>query len=425
MPDNTRDTGHTSIPDDLSINNTLQQNNEVEFKILSSKDTKISEVGQINQIYVNETSPLSSLISFVRGVQKDFAVASYPASSLFYYPGKLKPVVTGSASALYELVRGFLYRHDDDPSVSSITSVIQSKTSTSALTGFRMILFDRSLKAETIRPNSFRLSIVPYKTTVQKPTAIFLSNSAITNNSTCGAYTHISGINSLTGSLSTGTVGTTLTGFTVRMKIRPRPGGSNIQTLFHRRVADFSMSALDFSIYVLGQVLDNSVALWKYGQTNSFNTALDTTTINFGTFNYIQYALPEGLGGGTPYLNSFSATFRVANLGGAQIFWSASSNTDGISIDVDPTGAFKPATYQWLSLCAGLTSSILKSTANWPYMFSTPITAYVNSNIFRYTVAYGAGLNILGGNAVAYNQPDILQKARDLPISLPMLIIAL
>jgi len=428
----TRDTGKTSISQDLAIVGNVSINNPIEYKILSSTSEQYSEVGQINKVYINDTNVLTSLVAFIRGVQKDFATGSYPANALFYYSGDFRPVATGSATALYELLRGYLYRNDDDMTVHTITSVIQSKTSTSALTGFRMLMFDKSIKADMIKPNSFRLSIAPYSTTVPKPTALFLSNSAIIDNVTTGSYAQIAGINSLLGSLSTGVVGSVLTGFTVRMKIRPRPSGSNIQTLFHRRVADYAMSAQDWVAWLKSffggspdpHGTDNSIALWKYGNLNNFNTWFAVQSVNFGTFDYSQYLLPGVSGGGSAYLNSFSAIFYMYNIGGAQIFWAASANTNTFGVDVDPSHMYNSVTYTWLSLCSSMTSTTLKSTVAYPFNVSGPVTAYLNQNIFRYTAASGASPSYLGANVVIYNQPNSLQKARDLPASIPFYILA-
>ncbi len=366
----------------------------IDYKLLKSDDIKFSGVSQHNPIYVNDTNTLTSQVAFARGIHKDYGSSEYPASALFYYLGKIKDTATGSATALYEFVRGFLYRDDSDPSVSSITSIIQSKTSASALTGFRMIMFDKNLRDDKIRPTSFRLSISPYKTTSTKPSALFLSNSAITDNATTGSFAQISGRDSLTGSLMTGVAGSVLSGFTVRMKVKLRPSGPPVQTLFHRRLGDFSLSALDHTLNQFGQSFDNSIVLWKYGSMNSLFTYNLINTINFGNVTTYDWNNTAG------YKNSFTASFQDPyNVGGGQVFYSLSTNTT--------------SPIQWLSLCSSITSNVIKSINNWIVNGST-ITAYVNNSVtslFLYGTTHTS-------NIVIYNEPTNLQKSHNLPLAI-------
>jgi hypothetical protein len=251
----------------IQISNILLNNNDAStgqsFNFIPSTNIKYTPVELTKNIFILNNSQLTSKINFINSIQKTYGTSSLPSSSLFTYTGSLNVTSSASITALYELVRGYLYRDDSYTAQPSIPTLITSKTSGSTISGFRFITFDKSIKAERIKKGTFRVSIAPINITSTNPYGLRLSNSGATSDTTTGKYAAIINDWSTSGSLLNGVSGSVLTGFTVLMKIKPEIGGPNTQTLFHRRVGDSSSSAVGVGVQYSD--FDNKINFYHYG----------------------------------------------------------------------------------------------------------------------------------------------------------------
>ena len=259
------------MADEIQLSNTLKNKNVNlkgnEYKVLNINDVNQTEVNNYSTVLIYNTSNLTSGVSFIRSIQKNYGTSNLPASSLFTYKGTLTSTATGSTTALYELLRGYLYRDDSNTSSPTISSIINSKTSNNSITGFRLIMLDKNIVADNIKPTSFRMSITPININNPTPIGLNFGNTSINDNGTTGVYASITNDGSLSGSLTGGVSSTSaLHEFTVLMKIKPTIGGAPTQTLFHRRLGDKSLTSIGFN--QSNNANDNKIVMYKYSDLN-------------------------------------------------------------------------------------------------------------------------------------------------------------
>ena len=344
---------------------------KIDFKQLSSTAVHFSQISNTSSVYITNTNTLTSNISFVKSIQYNFGSTKLPASSTFTYNGYITSTATGSVTALYELLRGYLYRNDGNTANPTISSVIQSRTSTSALTGFRLLMLSHSLKADNIIPGSFKMSMTPVNISQPSPQALSFPNSGVTDNTTTGAFAAVSNDDGLSGSLSA-----TLSAFTILIKMRTGSGGAPLQTLFHRRVADKSLSAIGALTSI-----DSRISMWKYGDLIPLSSS---TAIVYGalTWNYLQPPI---------VISSLStAVIQLTNIGGGNLYWAASANGNSVALSTSVTSG----------TISSNGSNVISTTAT--------ITAYsLNSN-------FGQGTEY--GYVTIYNN-NIYQQSPFLPMT--------
>lgn len=338
------------IPQILVINSTSG------LKTLKETNFIFSEVNNINSVYIPNTDPNTSNITFIRSINYDYGDSNLPASATYNYKVHgSNTSSTGSVTALYEFLRGYLYRDVNNNNVSALPTLVSSKSSSNSITGFRLIIFDKNIKFDMIKPNSFRMSVMPNKIIFTTPDALYISNSGTNvSDSSSGAYTSITEQNSLSGSLSAGVSGSVLTGFTILMKIKPDQGGAENQTLFHRRVADKSLTSIGALLPSPG--INNAVCNYKYGDLNPLSANITSTGTTFYTI-YSNYSS----------ITSLSSTpISISNIGGGHLNWGVSSNAS------------------WLSI-SGVTGSTIIPTNNLISNIIT-ITAYANGSVTSLTI---------------------------------------
>jgi hypothetical protein len=406
-----------------------------QYKVLPITSVAVSEVTSTANVSIINTDTLSSNVCFARAIHKSYGTTNLPANATFTYKGNLTVSPTGSVSALYELIRGYLYRVSDSGwhgylsgaassyiisqsttanppcllpiiNASNISAHIGSVSAFGAITGVRFVMFDNNIKLDRIKPTSFRMSVTPVDKTLSTAYGLVFSNSSITDNVTTGYYASVTGMESLTGSLSSGSSGT-LTAFTIRIRCKPENLGSSIQTLFHRRVADKSLSSLG-----AGEAtgINNKIVMYHYGNLNPVNLEISVSSVSagsstlrylgttgFGTSYTSVGALSTGLLGLSGYVSSIDASLSpysakhrmlmlgINNIGGGKLRFAIVDN--GIVSEKNYVGG------SWEDITSTSTSSFIMfitgSTTSRVMADYSRFTAHSTDNLTgnRYTIS--------------------------------------
>lgn len=446
------------MSDAIQLSNDLKNKNVLkgkQFKSVTVNDLNYSEVNNFSNVYIYNSSVLSSDVAFIRSVQKDFGSLNFPASSVFTYKGSLSSTATGSSSALYELLRGYLYRDDSLTSNTSISSVVSSKTSGNALTGFRLIMFNKSIIADNIKPTSFRMSVTPVNNLTSNSVGLNLDNSTITDLNTTGLYSAITNDGSLSGS-TTGGLATlsALNEFTVMMKVKPAVGGAPIQTLFHRRVGDKSLSSIGINSSLAAN--NNKISMYHYGYLGPQNIEVSASGIyngsstsygSTGSSNYAIYTSPLNTINLVAYYSSTSQYFSITGNGvtsTATSFVLNITNVGGgnIKIGFADGGQFlgDPTTYNFIHvLTSGTTAtrlnqqSFVQQINGIDYLNSTSATVTCTTNFFNsrvialvpsmgnQTVTIGYNLKIYSSNNLQSGYTNNINQYVNIPVILTII----
>lgn len=405
-------TTRTNLPTLVQTELVSNDANIFHFKRLEVSDSSRVSTAYINSVIVNNTSPNTGDVWFASAYSNSFTSSLLPSNGQFIFNNLLTNNVTSSASntALYNWIRGFLYRSDTYsswnmylsgatsayvvskstiasppclPAIAnnpSISAALGSISAYGAITGVRVIVFNRSLYKNYIQPSSFRMLVNPtYSALI--PGGLLLNNPNATDSSS-GQFASLTGIAGLSGSLSAGVSGgSVLTSFTIAFRLKPFAGGPTTQSLLHRRVADTSSSALDWTAASPGT--NNRIVMRPYYELNPLS-AVATKTIGLGS----SYTTSSA---------SLTALITLVNKGGGILNWNASANNSLI-----------------FSLSGALTSGTLYGLTN-----TTSTTAVLTA----YTTATGqqALTGIYGSTnfyITIYNSPATREQSPNLPITL-------
>lgn len=378
----------------IEIDNILN-NKKTLFKVSQTSLNTISN-NKEETIFIDENSSLSTNIFFFKGIKNSYSTTALAGSTNQEYSNLLSNTSSANVSSIYEHIRSYIYRPSDWPTYISSNKgpyiISNSTTGTptlpsipGALTGVRMIQLNKTLYKDYIKPNSFKLNIVPINVNLTINKGLRFNNSNISDSSS-GQYASITGFAGLSGSLSSGVAGKVVTGFTIAIKFKPINSGSITQVLLHRRIADQSLSSLD---YINGPI-DSKIITQKYSDLNPLS-AISNISSYTKTFN-INIA---------PFTNNdplTSIVIQLTNKGGGQLKWAASAqNTESVN---------------WLSLSSSVTSGTLFGINNITSTTAT-LTALVKLSVTALTKDVTHTSNL-----IIYNN-DIYEKSPNLPISIP------
>jgi hypothetical protein len=345
-----------------SKDNTSFLPNEVKKEIDSEQLQNKSHLKAINAI------DLTQLSSF--NVTSKMVTDSTSANVLFTTPIKVgssfNPLTGGSKvtfsnlgnvssttvlSAIYEHVRGYLYRDFGasgdirwNTYLTSPASVLNgvsgqlivSKSSGSGLTAVRFWMMNRKFFGDRISPGSLRIDVLPLAITyVGKIGLDFKNDDQI--NSTSGDWAAATAQPGLVGSLLNRGIRSqrfsnaitmnqkNVTGFTIAMRVKFVNAGPTLQTLIHRRVGNPSLTAYGNSV-VTQRYSDFTQPIAIISPT-SFAYSFSATTVQVIT-------------GGT------SSVLTITNAGSSQIYYSLGTSQLG-GVDYSSYLKFVPWT-AWL-----------------------------------------------------------------------------
>ena len=375
----------------------IEENNRLSNKqyLFSVDQNKIVTISSANekQEFVDENSSSSANVIFAQAIQKSYGTVNLPTSSVVTYTNLLKSTSSATVTSLYEHVRGYLYRDNLNwPGyiTGSNSSYVISKTTLTnppcinnigGLSGIRMIVFNKPVFKDSIKPSTLRININPINTTFNVDKGLTFNNSVVSD-SDSGNYGSVTGKAGLSGSLSAGISAKAITGFTIAIKFKPANSGPTNQVLLHRRIADEALTSLNYTLASPG--INNAIVSQKYSDLNPLSAV---TTIVAGSTAWNQdYPAPLTT-------SPSSVSISITNAGGGQLFWAVSSQTN------------------WISISSAITSGTIFSISNLLSSTAT-ITAYANSNIG--TLPAGT----TNGNIIIYNSTTSLQKCPNLPLTI-------
>jgi hypothetical protein len=354
------------LPDKIKDENIDLQNNKIKLeKIYNKNFSKISTIIE-KIINVDQNSSESSNIFFIKGIKNTYTSNDIAASSVVTYSNFLNITSSSTISSIYEYIRSYVYRPIDWPNYISSNKgpyIISSSTTglptlpsiCGALTGIRTIFFNRKLIKDSIKSNTVRISISPINTTLLTGNGLKFNNNV--DDSSAGKYASITGMAGLSGSLSAGVSGKSVTAFTIAIKFKPINSGSNIQTLLHRRIADVSLSSLDF----INGPTDSKIITEKYINLNPLSAI---TTIISGTDDLSLASIIWSFRNTIPATNTSATVINLVNKGGGQLKWAISSQSSMISISSAMTSSTIFGISNLLSTTASITAYSLPSISS-------------------------------------------------------------
>lgn len=213
---------------------------------------EMSVLRQQNEASVSITESTSAGVNFYTAIQKNYGDTNIPASAQFTFTNFGNTTSTGQVTALYEHIRGYVYRDNSLSALGDWSAYLSSSnsgfvvsqsttaippclpTGTGALSAVRVLLMNRSVYGDRIKEGTFRLSFQPVS--IVFPTQALIFNNSNVTQSDSGEFASITGADGLSGSLSSGVSGSVVTGFSVCIRFKPIVGGPQVQTLFDRRL---------------------------------------------------------------------------------------------------------------------------------------------------------------------------------------------
>ncbi len=382
-------------PKIIKENEDLKNNKVVIEKIKSENFSKISTTIE-RDVYVDNNSSATANIFFFKGIKNTYSSSDLAASSIVTFSNFLNITSSSTISSIYEHIRSYVYRplnwqtyiaSNRGPYItsSSTTGLPTLPSISGALTGIRTIVFNKKIVNDSIKRNTLRIAISPVNVNLFFRGLNFSNNTG--TNSSSGQYASITGQQGLSGSLSSGILGKAVTAFTIGIRFKPKNAGPENQTLLHRRIADKSLSSLN---YAVTPGVNSSIITTKYIDLNPLS-AVTNFTEKIQTFTFNQW--------NTSSEPLTSIVVNLTNKGGGQLFWSASAqnlNADGIN---------------WLSLSSALTAGTIHSYSN-TSSATASITAIVAKSITGYALGTQQTSNIVIYNSstseVCYNLPLII-----------------
>lgn len=315
----------------------------------------VSTVREVD-LTINDTN--SGSILFTEALKSGFTspagyqgVLTGGTSRFFRNIGNVSSTTT--VSALYEHVRGYLYRdfgvsgslkwNNYLSTTAGLSGLIISKTLSSAshaavlkgsgasgthtaipsITACRIIAMNRSFYKDRIKPGTWRMRINPTNVNLATRRGLDFENDLITDLTSSGMYASITGMAGLTGSLSAGISGSVLTGLTIMIRIKPTKSGPPKQTLFHWRMGDPSQSAINWD-----STTNNTLVQQEYRLLNPLSAVVTlpaNATVTNGVIIFNNNTFSSTSNAST-ISGSSSALFKLTNVGGGILRWAASSN---------------------------------------------------------------------------------------------------
>lgn len=346
---------------------------------------------------VNDSN--SGNILFTEAIKSGWTTASGPAGVLTggtsrFFQNFENTSSTTTVSAIYEHIRGYVYRdfgtsaaqewNNYLATTAGSCGLIISKTLSSAshaavlkgsatgigaasafgpfaaVTAVRAIVMNRGFYKDRIKTGTWRMRIQPTGVDVTGRRGLDFDNDDKTD-SMSGTWASVTGMQGLTGSLlNRGTSGSAgwsyvvglnqkvMTGFTIAMRVKFVNAGSNHHTIIHRRTGNPSLSALGNN-FNAGAGLNGQVVTQRYSDFQALSAIIGPTQTNVApTWNGLLFieAYDNGwtqfsassITGGT------SATFKITNDGGGQLYWSLTSFNGWSQTDVSSYIRFQPWT---------------------------------------------------------------------------------
>ncbi len=349
------------LPENVKTELIDSQNGKSHFKLIQNfEKINVSVFDESEKIITQNSN--SANIFFSEAIKNGFTVASLTGGTSRSFRNFGSTLGTISSSALYEHIRGYVYRdfglsahqvwNNYLLTTAGISSLIVSQSISSsppgvlgsseagaALTSVRVLLMNRNFYGDRVKPGTFRMNVRPQQIELAGKIGLNFDNDTKTNSSS-GQWAAITGMQGLTGSLldrgvSAGSFSDIvsfsqkqLTGFTIAMRVKFVNNGPKYQTLFHRRVGNPSLSALGYTLSS-GAGINNQIVLQRYSDLKSLSanpvcgvpTGMWIRNPIAGTFNRPTYSglSISAITGGT------SAVWKFTNDGGGQLYWSISA----------------------------------------------------------------------------------------------------
>ncbi len=381
------------------IKNEINEINSGKIKLFRINQNSINSISYVREknIFIDQNSSLSANVFFLKGIKNSYSTINLAGSSVQTFSNLISGSSSTTLSSLYEHIRSYVYRplnwntyinssHGPYIVSNSTTGLPTLPSIPGALTGIRVIGINKKLFKDYIKPNTLRIKILPInKNFVQK--GLKFSNETL-NNSDSGQYASITGMAGLSGSLSSGISGKVVTGFTIGIRFKPSNSGPTNQTLFHRRIADFSLSAINYK-----NLTNSSVITDRYINLNPLSAVVDKTSVNqvfsFSQWNSISVSALTSL------------VFNITNKGGGQLKWSISANNQ--------------QSISWLSISSALTTGIIYGITN---IQST--TASITAIVFKTITGLSQGTPYTS-NLILYNSTTG-EVCPNIPMIIPITI---
>jgi hypothetical protein len=310
----------------------------VHFKRVDPTDSVQLETSDSTVKSIGES--ISSTVFITSPIKAGYSTGSLNGGSKVTYTNFGNVSSTTVLSAIYEHVRGYLWRDFSSSadilwnaylaSTAGTNGLVVSKSSGNGLTAFRAFILNRDAYGDAIMPGTLRIDIQPTNVNFVGKIGLDFGNDD-QSDSTSGDWAAVTGMAGLTGSLLNRGVSSncfsnaismnqkTVSAFTIAMRVKFINGGPDHQTLLHRRVGNPSLSALGNN-FSAGSGVNQAVVTNRYSDFNSMSATVTPQNTSF--FLAAGYGMSiQQITGGT------SAIFSITNDGGGRLYWKTTDTT--------------------------------------------------------------------------------------------------
>ena len=289
-----------------------------------------SNVNPENQAILSSNS---SDVLFIRAIHSDYGSGTWPTNSEIVWSNLVSDSSTTTTTAVYELVRGYLYRPSFGASAAQFwndyvdganNGYVESRSTSAippclptlpkALSGVRLAVFNRSLFKDSIVPGTFQMLIKPSgKTSSMSAQGVEVSNETETSVNWLGVTGDTSGSLSETATAGTASM------FTFMTTVKFNRSGPRYQTLFHRPIGNKSLSSW-------GQTIVSK----KYGNLYPPPTLASIGDTVAGLTGIVVFETTDTVVLPETITAAADGAFQVVNSGSGNLYYGISADRDWV-----------------------------------------------------------------------------------------------